>query len=141
MLEVILLGQIAFYYFFLMGLMIYLFKVRTKAVKEERVSFKNFKSYSSESPEDLIILQNHYNNHFQIPMFFTMAGVLAIAQNTVGLITITLAALFIFSRLIHSYIHLGSNKLLYRAYSFFSGVIIVGLMFLERMVRSYLALS
>ena len=131
MLDALLICIIAIYYFFLIGLMLYMFKVRTKAVREERVSYKNFKSYTTDSPEDLVVLQNNYNNHFQIPIFFTVACSVALSQNTVSVMTVSLALIFILSRVIHSYIHLGSNKLVHRAYSFFSGVIAVGLIYLE----------
>jgi hypothetical protein len=141
MLEIILISEITFYYFFLIALMIYMFKVRSKAVKDGRVSFKNFKSYTTESPEDLVILQNHFNNQFQIPLFFTMAALLSLTQNTVSTITIVFSTIFILSRFYHTRIHLGSNKLLHRAYSFFAGVIIVGAIFLEVIVRTYLNLN
>ena len=139
MLEFIITAEIAFYFFFLMGLMIYMFKVRSKAVRDKRVSFKSFKSYTMETPEDLVILQNHYNNHFQIPLFYVAACVLAISLDTVSTLTVVLSTLFIISRMIHTYVHLGSNKLLYRAYSFFFGVLTTGALFVDILVRSFIA--
>ena len=138
MFKLIITTEIVFYFFFLMGLMLYMFKVRSKAVRDNRVSFKSFKSYTMETPEDLVILQNHYNNHFQIPLFYVAACVLALSLETASVFTACLSSLFIISRMIHTYIHLGSNKLLQRAFSFFFGVLCVGLMFLEILVRSFI---
>lgn len=136
MLNAILISTVALYYLFLIILMFYMFTARTKAVKEGRVSFKLFKSYSTKAPDDLVILQNNYNNHFQIPMFFTVACAISLSQNTVTTLTVFLAIFFVLTRAIHSYIHLGSNKLMYRACSFFSGVIIVAVLYLEIAYRA-----
>lgn len=140
MLKSILLSEIALYYIFLVLLMVYMFKYRKKAIIEKRVSIKDFRSYKSEQPEDLIILQNHFNNQFQIPVFYVLAATLSIALNSVTYLTITLSTIFILSRFIHTFIHLGPNNVLHRAYSFFIGVICVGLMFLETGFRSFLSL-
>jgi len=136
MLNTILILEITFYYFFLMGLMIYMFQIRKKAIIDKKISPKYFKAYTDETPDDLKILENHYNNHFQIPIFYVLAAILGLTLGTTSIITIVLSSLFVISRIAHSFIHLGSNKLLLRAGVFFGGVLLVGLMFLEVLIKS-----
>ncbi len=117
-----------FYYAYIIAYMIYMFKVRKKAVIDNHVHYTYFKSYQGETTEYLQIVQNHFNNQFQIPMVFFLVCVLTIAMEKVSTITIILAALFILSRIIHSLIHLGGNHLIKRAATYFTGVILVGIM-------------
>lgn len=115
------------YYLFIVALMFYMFKKRTKAIKNKEVKFSHFKAYQGSTPEYLVVIQNHFNNQFQLPIIFFIVTSLIVALNKVSLLAVVLASLFLISRLIHTYIHLGSNKPLIRAIAYFVGVIIVAI--------------
>lgn len=126
----ILVSIMTFYYFYIVALMFYMFKTRKKAVIEKIIPLKHFKSYQGETPEYLQILQNHFNNQFQIPLIFFVVCLLSLQQNAVNNFTIGLAICFVISRICHTLIHLGSNHIMNRAMSYFTGAFIVGLMFI-----------
>ncbi len=115
----------AFYAVYLFGIFIFIFRKRAAATKARRISIKYFTDYQGESPSDLRVLENHANNQFQVPIYFMVTGVLAIQQGAVGLVIAGLATVFVLSRLVHTYIHLGSNHVLRRAGAYFVGFLSV----------------
>ena len=126
--EKALIALVCAYYLGIVVFGYYMFTRRKKAVIEGRVSAKHFKGYAGESPEDLKVLQNHFNNQFQIPMVFFFAVLLNLQQDTVNEWTLALAVLFVASRAGHTIVHLGSNRLIRRASLYFLGVLTVGAM-------------
>lgn len=122
------------YFFYIVALGVFIFLTRKKALENKEVKMSYFKSYSSEATEELTVVQNHFNNQFQMPVVFMMVSLLSLQQETVNIVTVILAALFFVSRLAHSYIHLGNNNVLNRAKAYFFGVFIVGLMFVQLIV-------
>lgn len=120
-----LISIVLFYYCYIIGFMFYMFKKRKQAIKDKLVHYTHFKSYQGETTEYLQIIQNHFNNQFQIPLIFFTVCVLTISMKKVTIITIILAILFVITRIIHTLIHLGSNHLIKRAMSYFAGVVII----------------
>lgn len=123
-----LISLMLFYYCYIIAFMFFMFKKRKQAIIKKEVHHSHFKSYRGETTEYLQIIQNHFNNQFQIPTIFFVVCVLCIAMNKVSYVTIFLALAFVVSRIIHSLIHLGSNHLIKRAMSYFTGVVIVAVM-------------
>lgn len=119
------------YYLYTIGILFYAFKQRKKAFTRGDVDRDYFKNYISAGTEELTVLQNHFNNQFQIPVFFFITCIVAKLFNTINEITLILALLFILSRLHHSYIHLTHNHVLKRARSYFIGIIILSLMWVQ----------
>ena len=136
--ESLLIGMMVYYFFALFCLMIYMFLKRRKAIQEKKLSFGYFKDYQGDIPDNLKIIENHYNNQFQIPLLFFVACLLALQQDSVDLFVLICAGLFIISRFIHSYIHLGSNHLLKRALVFFWGVVFTFGIFLRVFYLSFI---
>lgn len=122
------------YYFSIIALMFFMFTKRKQAIKNRQVEAKHFKSYQGATTEYLAIIQNHFNNQFQIPILFFFACLLTMQQNNVTSLTIILAVSFVTTRLYHSFQHLGANHLLKRAYGYFLGVLIVGAMLVLNVV-------
>lgn len=122
------------YYFYIIFIAFYMFAVRKKAIKSRAVSIKHFKSYDSESTEEMKVTHNHFMNQFQIPMIFFIVCVLSLQQGKANNISIGLAIAFVVSRLVHSKIHLGTNDVPKRALSYLMGMILVGLMFINNLI-------
>lgn len=115
-------GLIAFYMMF----------TRLRAVKRREIPVKYFKLYQGFTPsEKSLALGRHYDNQFQLPLLYFLTCLTALALNRVSETTLVLAWLFVFSRLGHSFIHLGSNHVLYRLITFASGWIVVILLWLD----------
>jgi hypothetical protein len=107
------------------------FLVRKKAIKNDGLNFKYFQVYDSVKypvPEFTARYARHVDNHFQLPPLFliTCLAGLHIAVNPQ--IFAVLAWVFVVSRLIHSYIHLGSNNILARAGAYGLGLTVVMIM-------------
>lgn len=104
---------------FTIGMIFTLGISRFIAVQKRKVSLRYFQQYTDgQQPEKLHILSRHVQNHFEVPPLF-YAGVLFLyVTNSVGVVSITAAWLFVILRCIHSYIHLGSNNVKHRFYCF-----------------------
>lgn len=105
---------------------IYMFQLRLKAVKTGAVKLSYFRlNKGAETPMALEQASRNYANLFEIPVLFYAAGVLAIALgiNTTALTVI--GWLFVLARLIHSWIHLTSNNVIYRMQAFMAGNVCV----------------
>ena len=107
----------AVYVLYLFVGFLFVFTLRFRAIKNGAPFGRYFKNYSDKStvPDRFLVLERHVDNQFQVPMLFFITCVLAITlqKETTGILT--LAWVFVFSRFVHSYIHLGKNKLLKRA--------------------------
>ena len=98
---------------------------RKKRIQEGVVRTSHFRSYTGESSEELVIIQNHYNNQFQIPVIFLFSLLLSLQQGNTSKLVLGLAIVFTLSRMVHSYIHLTYNNVLHRAQAYFVGIICV----------------
>ena len=132
----ILIGTVCFYYLYIFFLLFFMMKQRVKAIKNKEINGSYFKSYMGKTPEYLQVIQNHMNNQFQIPVIFFIACLFIIQQNAVTQLTVVVAIIFVISRMLHTYVHLGSNAPMKRAYSYMIGLICVGIIFLQTFIAS-----
>lgn len=112
----------AFYAFYMFAVAIHMFRMRVRALKNREVSMKYFKSYGGETPappEYAKIAERHYENQFEVPTLFFSTGIMQYSLGMANSLTLGLMWLFVVSRLLHSFIHLGSNKMKFRM-SFFT---------------------
>ena len=122
------------YYLYIVGMMCYAFTRRKKAFARGEVDGEYFKTYMAPGTPELVVLQNHINNQFQIPVIFFIACVAAKLFQAVTPLTLILAVAFVLSRLIHSYIHLTTNRVLRRAAAYFVGCIILAAMWVHILI-------
>lgn len=102
----------AFYAFYMFAIAVFLFRTRVRALKNREVSMKYFKTYNDTPPPEYSrIAERHYENQFEVPMLFFATGVMQFSLGLVNELTIGLMWAFVISRLLHSYIHLGSNNI------------------------------
>jgi hypothetical protein len=89
-----------------------LFRRRTQAVKEGRVSSRYFRVFQGETePDDAAKATRHFANLFEAPVLFYVACVTAIATRQVTLLAVILAWAYVAIRIVHAYVHLGANRL------------------------------
>jgi hypothetical protein len=97
-----------------------LFRRRTRAVKEGRLSRRYFRVYQGETePDEAAKAARHFTNLFEAPVLFYVACVTAIATRQVTLLTVALAWTYVTVRVAHAYIHLGTNRLRQRVPVYF----------------------
>ena len=127
----LLIYPMAFYAVYMFGIAIYLFRIRVKGLKSKEIKFNYFKAYTDATlPEYAKVAERHYENQFEVPTLFFPTGVMHFALGMANPLTLGLMWLFVISRLLHSFIHLGSNNVRVRMVSFTIGwVAIVALWF------------
>lgn len=118
----------AFMVFYIAGVGIFAFFVRKNAVVNKQVSVQYFRVYDargSTPPEYLLRVGRHFDNLLQAPIFFMVTGAVCLLYGLNGWVTVSLGWAYVASRMVHSYIHLGSNHILKRAASYFAGWMIL----------------
>lgn len=125
----LLIYPMAFYAFWMFGVAVHLFRTRVRALKNKEVSMKYFRAYTEAPPPEYSrIAERHYENQFEVPTLFFPVGVMHFALGMANSLTLILMWLFVASRLLHTFTHLGSNNIKVRMIFFMiSWVMIVAL--------------
>src|SRR5579859_6453135 len=106
--------------------LVILFRSRVRAVRESKVSIKYFRIYQGEiEPEETAKPARHFSNLFEAPVLFYAACITAMLTQDTGLATLTLAWTYVAARLLHTYIHLGANRVRHRLRAYFSGWLVL----------------
>ncbi|MBD8685855.1 MAPEG family protein [Rhizobium sp. CFBP 13717] len=99
------------------GLYVLLFIRRKKYTFSNKESFKRFRDAGEEADQSRVVNKN-LANQFELPMLFHAACLLLYITDADNIATIILAWIFIAARYVHSYVHVTSNRLRYRAPAF-----------------------
>ena len=88
-----------------------------------------FKNYKGEvSSERMVIVGRHFDNQFQVPILFLIGCCVHMILAKTDVLTICFAWFFIFTRLAHSFVHLGRNHVFSRVITYTLGwVAVLGL--------------
>lgn len=87
---------------------------RYGAVARNEVPVAYYKTFSGEEPEHLRVLSRHVSNLLEAPLLFYIVSLIAFVTGNTGSAVVLLAWLYVGLRLIHGYIHLGSNVVIWR---------------------------
>ncbi len=120
---------LAFYVFYMWFLGVLVFVSRLKAIKSGQISVKYFRAFTGTPPDERTIsIGRHYDNQFQVPLLFLICGGLHFSIGMVNFTTLLFAWGFILFRLLHSWVHLGANRIqkrvLFFALSWFANLIL-----------------
>lgn len=102
----------------------FVFSVRVSHIRKGLIKIGYFRvldNKGSEVPEFLIRAGRQYDNLMQLPMLFYATIAIALAVRVDSQLILISAWLFVLTRAMHSYIHLGSNHVMRRAQAFFAG--------------------
>jgi hypothetical protein len=91
--------------------------VRSGQVKRSEIDTKT--AYS----EAVQKLANNYQSQFELPALFYVVLVFALATEFIDYLLIGLAWAFVGARLVHSYVHTGSNRIATRFKVFVAGLV------------------
>jgi hypothetical protein len=104
----------------------YLLNMRIAAIKAGQVKLSSFRLNNAEDmPVKMLQAARNYTNLFEMPVFFYAAGCVALTLHLDAFSMIILSWLFVFSRAVHSWIHLTSNNVIRRLQAFMAGNICV----------------
>ena len=110
---------------------------RTAAVRAGEVRLEDIAVDSSRWPDRLRKPANNYQSQFELPVLFYALVTLLIATDLADGISLILAWAFVASRLVHSFIHLGSNHPPHRLAAFAAGFAALAIMWLWFALRLY----
>ena len=90
--------------------------LRVNSVLKRKVSVKYFRLLDDnrDVPRPIIAGQKHFANLFETPVLFYIVSVLSIALQYESILMVTLAWVFVFSRVVHAVIHNTYNNVLHR---------------------------
>ena len=103
---------------------------RVASVRRGETRMKDIALDTSKWPPHLRKLGNNFDNQFDLPMMWYGLCALLIATGKVDGIMALLSWAFFLSRLVHSYIHTGSNRLPQRMYAYLAGMIAIVMMWI-----------
>ena len=110
-------------------------RARIGAIRAGQAKIKDTALGQQNWPPRATQVANCYNSQFQIPVLFYVLTILVIMTRHADFIFLVMAWLFVITRLLHAYIHTGSNYVPHRFNAFAAGVIILLLMWLIFAVR------
>ena len=116
-------------FFLTIGCIFYLGFSRYRAIHAKQVKVSFYRTYDEGSqPKRLHLLSRHVQNHFEVPPMFYIAVLVAYTTHNETIISLVFAWLFVMARGVHTFIHLGSNNVSVRFFTFgFSLLCLLGL--------------
>jgi hypothetical protein len=122
------------------GMGIVLLAARYKAVREGSLSIAYFKyNRGAKQPDYLIKISQHFQNLLETPQLFYLGSITILILERSDLIYLGLAWSYLISRLIHSWIHLGSNNVLHRKNAFVISYILIFIIWIRLLLQLLLA--
>lgn len=106
-------------------LMFWMGRVRTAAIKSGEVRIKDIALGQAAWPVRIQQVSNAYRSQFELPVLFYVLTVLAIVTRHADFLFVALAWLFVVTRLVHAYIHTGTNYVPHRFYVFVAGFVVL----------------
>ena len=78
---------------------------------------------------------NAFSNQFELPVLFYALVALALVTRKIDLLFVAMAWLFVLSRLVHAFIHVGSNELRFRFGAYLAGALLLLIMWIVFALR------
>lgn len=82
---------------------------RYTAISRGETGVDYYKLYVGEEHEPLRKVARHFSNLLEVPPLFYLLTIVAVISHLTGALLVALAWAYVVLRLVHSYIHLGSN--------------------------------
>ena len=124
--------------FLTIGLMFYMGRVRTNALKSG-TRMRDI-ALNQNWPDDANKVSNCFNNQFQMPILFYVLVSLALPLRQMDLVMVLLSWVFVVTRFAHVYIFIGSNHVPTRFSAYFAGVLVLMAMWIYFALRILLVI-
>ncbi len=122
-------------------LLFWMGRSRLGAIKRKETRIADVALGQPNWPTKVQQISNCYANQYQLPILFYVLTTLAIITRDADLLFVVLAWAFVLTRLLHAYIHTGTNNVPRRFYAFLAGAIVLLAMWIIFTVRILLGLS
>lgn len=100
-------------------------RARVRVFRNREVRVTDIAVRGEAWPEPVRILTNNYANQFETPVLFYVLGLAAMIVGADGQVMVSLAWLFVATRVLHSLIHLNGNDISRRFQVFVVGVLVL----------------
>ena len=121
--------------FLTFGIMVWILKLRYRAVREDGLNPRYFKLYrGAKLPEYLAKVTQHFENLLEMPPLFYIGIILILVLNIVDTSYILMAWGFFISRLMHTTIHTTYNKVAHRRNVFIISMLMLIILWLKIMI-------
>jgi len=107
------------------AMLLWMARSRVAAVKSKQVKMADVALGQLNWPPRVQQISNSYHSQLQLPVLFYVLTLLAIVTHHADLLFVVMAWLFVLSRLLHAYIHAGTNYVPHRFNAFAAGVVIL----------------
>jgi hypothetical protein len=107
------------------ALLLRLAALRTRALARKEVRPRDIALGQKAWPEALQQIANAFENQFELPVLFYLITVLAVIAHKDDLLFVILAWIFVASRLVHAFIHTGSNIVRLRGAAYGIGMLVL----------------
>jgi hypothetical protein len=98
---------------------------KAKAMRGGLVDLDRRALHDDAWPESVMKINNNIRNQFEVPVLFYVLTILLWQLSQTGVFVQSLAWLFVTSRFVHAYIHIGSNYVPVRRKVFMFGCVVV----------------
>jgi hypothetical protein len=122
------------------ALLFWMAYARIGAIKRKETRMADIALGQSNWPPRVQQISNCYHNQFQLPLLFYVLTILVIITHHADFVFVVMAWLFVLTRLLHAYIHTGSNFVRHRFNAFLLGAAILLAMWVIFAVRILLGL-
>jgi hypothetical protein len=108
---------------------------RRAAIMSGKVKVRDIALGQPAWPEGPTKAANCLANQLQAPVLFYLLVTLALFTKQADLLFVVMSWIFVATRLVHAYIHVGSNHVPHRFYAFAAGVVVLLIMWVIFVVR------
>ena len=122
------------------GMMFWMAFSRIGALKRKETRMADVALGQLNWPPRVQQISNSYHSQLQLPVLFYVLTALAIVTRHADIVFVVMAWLFVLTRLLHAYIHTGSNVVRHRFNAFALGAVILLAMWIIFAVRILLGL-
>jgi hypothetical protein len=109
---------------------------RSASMREKKHTFNDIALGQDVWAQAATKAARNYSNHFEMPVLFHAACAMALAAKAVDATLVGLAWAFVATRVVHTIIHIGANKVPARAAAFIVGACIVLAMWIVLVLRA-----
>ena len=88
---------------------VFLIKAKIRSLRANTVDRARLPLHDNAWPEDVMKINNNIRNQFEVPVLFYVLAFALWMLDAVGVIALVAAWLFALSRIVHAWIHIGSN--------------------------------
>ena len=113
-----------------------LFRSRVRAVRTKKVSIQYFRIYQGEiEAEETAKPARHFANLFEAPVLFYAACITAMVVQDAGIVVQSLAWAYVAARVLHTWIHLGGNRVRHRLRAYFASWLVLAALWIQIVVH------